>query len=123
MRLVFVYNAGKGWFNAFTDSIHKVVSPRTYPCDLCSLTHGLTRMRPEIRRYLTEFNGDTVFYHLNDLPDNCKKPLADAGGAPALFLEYKDEMLLLFDKTELSRFESATLFIAELKRRLEDILS
>lgn len=123
MKLVFVYNAGKGWFNALTDSIHKVVSPQTYSCDLCSLTHTLTGMKSEVRKYIKEFKGDTSFYHLNDLPDHCKQPLADVGGAPALFLEYKDEMVLLFDKRELSRFESAALFIAELKRRLEGILS
>lgn len=119
MTLVFVYNAGKGWFNALTDSIHKVISPHTYSCELCSLTHGLTGMKSEVRAYLKEFKGDTCFYHLNDLPAELKQPLAHAGGAPAVYLEYNDKMELLFGKAELSRFESPGLFVADLKKKLD----
>ena len=39
MKLIFVYNAGSGKLNALFDMAHKIVSPTTYECSLCALTH------------------------------------------------------------------------------------
>lgn len=39
-ELIFVYNARSGLFNKVTDFAHKVFSPDTYDCQLCTLTHG-----------------------------------------------------------------------------------
>lgn len=39
-HLLFVYNADSGWFNTVADIGHKLLSPQTYACDLCALTHG-----------------------------------------------------------------------------------
>ena len=39
MRLVFVYNANAGLVAGMLDSVHKVVSPATYPCSLCAVTY------------------------------------------------------------------------------------
>ena len=40
MKLIFVYNANSGKLNTLFDIAHKLISPQTYQCDLCSLTHG-----------------------------------------------------------------------------------
>lgn len=40
MDLIFVYNADSGKLNALFDAGHKIVSPDTYKCNLCTLTHG-----------------------------------------------------------------------------------
>jgi hypothetical protein len=34
------------------DTIHKTLSPATYPCDLCAVTYGAFSMRPEWRDWL-----------------------------------------------------------------------
>ena len=39
-KLIFVYNANTGVVNTWLDIAHKIVSPKTYDCDLCTLTHG-----------------------------------------------------------------------------------
>jgi hypothetical protein len=39
-KLIFVYNADSGVVNNWLDIAHKIVSPASYECDLCSLTHG-----------------------------------------------------------------------------------
>lgn len=39
--LVIIYQADGGRWNALLDSAHKLLSPSTYACDLCALTHGL----------------------------------------------------------------------------------
>ena len=37
-RLLFVYNADTGLFNALADSAHKILSPQTYQWVLCEVT-------------------------------------------------------------------------------------
>lgn len=44
-RLLVVYNADAGLRAAAADWLHKLLSPATYPCDLCALTHGHFGMR------------------------------------------------------------------------------
>ena len=39
LTLQFVYNAKSGKINALFDIAHKVLSPQTYSCDLCQITH------------------------------------------------------------------------------------
>lgn len=39
MKLVFVYNANSGFVNQSLNWMHKVLSPNTYACSLCHLTH------------------------------------------------------------------------------------
>ncbi|NTU58341.1 MAG: GTPase [Chlorobiaceae bacterium] len=38
--LIFVYNADSGPVSGLLDLGHKILSPSTYQCSLCSLTHG-----------------------------------------------------------------------------------
>ncbi|WP_010180448.1 hypothetical protein [Aquimarina agarilytica] len=38
--LLFVYNASSGFWNKKIDFAHKILSPNTYECSLCALTHG-----------------------------------------------------------------------------------
>lgn len=51
-RLLFVYNADSGLYNTLADIGHKLISPGTYQCQLCSLTHGYLRERDAWRDFL-----------------------------------------------------------------------
>ena len=39
LALQFIYNAHSGKLHALFDIAHKLVSPDTYSCDLCQITH------------------------------------------------------------------------------------
>jgi hypothetical protein len=39
-KIIFVYNADSGFLNLYKNALHKWLSPATYPCMLCELTHG-----------------------------------------------------------------------------------
>ena len=65
-RLVIVYNANAGILAGVMDSVHKIVSPSTYPCQLCAVTYGLTSMRREWRAFLDETGLETIFHHRPD---------------------------------------------------------
>lgn len=67
-QLLFVYNASAGLGAAVLDSLHKVVSPATYPCKLCGLTYGLTNMRPEWKQFLRTLPLPVRFLYRDELP-------------------------------------------------------
>lgn len=50
-RLIFVYNANSGKLNAWLDSAHKIVSPKTYQCRLCDLTYGIFKENEDWARF------------------------------------------------------------------------
>ncbi len=58
MDLIFVYNADSGKLNVLFDVGHKIVSPGTYKCDLCTLTHGTFTERIVIRQRVNSVGGD-----------------------------------------------------------------
>lgn len=66
MRLIFVYNAKAGVLNGLMDSVHKTVSPDTYECDLCAITHGFFTMDKAWRAYLKALPMEAAFYHKPD---------------------------------------------------------
>ena len=46
-ELILVYNADSDLFSLIKDALHKILSPSTYQCNLCSLTFGMIGMRDE----------------------------------------------------------------------------
>ncbi len=66
MKLIFVYNANAGIVAGIMDSIHKTLSPATYPCGLCAITYGAVRMDPIWKTWLKTRTFESVFYHRPD---------------------------------------------------------
>ena len=61
--LVFVYNADAGLGSRLLDSAHKLVSPQTYACNLCKLSHGLMGERTAWRRFIERLPYPAEFLH------------------------------------------------------------
>lgn len=55
LSLQFVYNARSGKVNALFDIAHKLISPDTYACDLCQLTHDTFRENAAFTALKAEF--------------------------------------------------------------------
>lgn len=66
-RLIFVYNADSGLFNALTDMAHKIFSPETYACHLCAITHSNLGMRKSWKEFLETLSVPLVFLHRDEL--------------------------------------------------------
>lgn len=65
-KLIFVYNADSGMLNTVKDIGHKLLSPATYDCFLCSLTHGTFRENPEWKSFRQERRMEMVFLHRDE---------------------------------------------------------
>ncbi len=110
-RLVFAYNANAGLAAGLFDSVHKIVSPSTYPCSLCALTHGLTRMGPRWRAWLAALPVPPIFHHRPDFraafPASADWPL------PLVATERDGVLTLVLGAEALNRLsDSATLIAA-----------
>lgn len=105
MRLIFVYNAKSGLGNAILDSVHKVLSPSTYPCQLCAVTHGLARMRREWKAYVERLREsfEVTFLHLDELPQTL--PKADY---PCVFLHNGTDYEIILTALELQQCRTSS---------------
>ncbi len=65
-ELVFVYNADSGLLHRAFDAAHKAVSPETYRCDLCKLTHGALREKERWRAFVVSLPWPVRFLHRDD---------------------------------------------------------
>ncbi len=83
-RLVFVYNADSGLFNTVTDIAHKILSPDTYACQLCSLTHGHFRVRREWVAFLENLDIKCRFLHRDEFQAEYG---SDSIDPPTIYLE------------------------------------
>ncbi|MEX0877894.1 MAG: hypothetical protein WDZ40_03490 [Candidatus Spechtbacterales bacterium] len=96
MKLIFVYNADSGLIAALKDTVHKVVSPDTYQCNLCKVTFGAVSMKDEWKAFVDSLQYDVEFLHRDEFqeryPENKNEPL------PALFVVENNEI-----KTALSK--------------------
>jgi hypothetical protein len=65
-KLIFVYNAEAGYVNGLMDSLHKTISPNTYECALCAITHGFFTVDKTWRTYLKALPIKASFFHRKD---------------------------------------------------------
>ena len=66
MKLIFVYNAKSGPFNTILDIAHKLLSPKSYSCNLCALTHSTFSEQDIWKKFKSEVNIPMMFFHSDD---------------------------------------------------------
>lgn len=115
-RLVFVYNADSGPVSAALDFAHKILSPATYGCALCAVTHGPFTMRGEWRDWLRKSPMPAVFYHRDEFARAFPEATARL---PAILVETGAGALdLVVGPDELKSQPNASSLIALLESRL-----
>ena len=116
LGLVFVYNADSGIFSAAADIAHKVLSPKTYRCNLCALTHSMFGMRKSWQEFLNTLEIPLEFLHADELQNrySVKDILL-----PAVFKKQAEGLTLLIGADLLNR----CLTIDDLKQLVRDKLS
>jgi hypothetical protein len=65
--LIFVYNADSGFVSTLLDIGHKIVSPQTYSCNLCAITHSTFSMRDEWKNFVAGLGVPIEFLHRDEL--------------------------------------------------------
>ena len=101
--LVFVYNADSGLANTLLDIGHKIVSPQTYNCNLCALTHSTFSMRDEWKQFVAELGIQVEFLHKDELDK--QYGIRDVG-LPAVFRKSNGALEAWITREEINRCRS-----------------
>lgn len=117
-KLVFVYNADSGFFNLLADMAHKIVSPDTYDCQLCMLTHGNLGMRDQWKQYLDSIETELEFLHRDEF---LKKYGQHAAALPALFIGMEGTAELFMSEADINACESLERLIEKLDAKLLEL--
>lgn len=111
--LIFVYNANSGKWNGYLDMMHKVFSPKTYPCHLCDITYGIFTIRDSWKDFIEELKIPLRFLHKDEWEQefNLNEPL------PAIFKQ--DDTGL---RVWISRSEMESMNLEELQKAIVEKL-
>ncbi|WP_161888183.1 hypothetical protein [Pontibacter russatus] len=113
-KLLFIYNADSGFFSKLTDFAHKAISPATYSCSLCALTHGTFTMKQEWADYIRSLPLEAEFIYRD-----AWKAGAERMVYPLVALQTaENEVEVLLDAKELNALKS----LQELRQALEAAL-
>ena len=115
-ELIFIYNAKSGLTQAAVDWAHKIISPKTYECSLCSLTYGNLGKYSKWSKFLASLNINKSFIYddqLSDLSFYNNDPL------PCIFLREDDNYSVLLNNDELDHCENLDALINLIKVELD----
>ncbi|MCA9739954.1 MAG: hypothetical protein H6695_11445 [Deferribacteres bacterium] len=102
---IFVYNAKSGLFNKLTGFAHKILSPQTYACQLCQITHSNLGMHPEWQNFLKELPVLIEFDYRDTFIKKHGFPEADF---PAIYQKSGRQVKLAIDATSIRACRTIT---------------
>jgi len=116
-RLLMVYNAEQGMFNALNDWAHKFFSPSTYECPLCRHTYGVTGMLVPWKNFLQTLPYPTHFlyrqYFWQTYPSYRDVAL------PLILVEKNGEMDVLLLADEIKECDGLPALITRLQEKFD----
>ncbi|MEM7163532.1 MAG: GTPase [Bacteroidota bacterium] len=112
-KYILIYNSKSGAFNGMLDSVHKIVSPSTYSCKLCALTHGSFRMKKAWSGFLERHRLKLLIYHSNDIPIRLNEI-----ERPAI-LNLNEEVLV--SSQDFKNFKSLSSFLKFFEEKLNEV--
>jgi len=112
-ELIFVYNANSGKLNAYLDTLHKIVSPKTYPCSLCDITYGYWGIKEDWAEFKETVPVEMRFLH----KDEWLTEFNLSSQLPAVFLKENEKISTFITAEKMNSFSLEELK-TELKKKL-----
>lgn len=117
-QLLFVYNADSGLYNTLTDMAHKILSPETYACSLCSITHGVFKERDEWRSFIETLPVACTFLHRDDFHQ--QYPEMGNLSLPTVLLQSDEGLVELMDRANIVGCDSVKDLSSMILKRLDE---
>ena len=115
-ELIFIYNAKSGFINELVDFAHKIISPETYDCNLCTITYGTFKMKISWANYIQELPVKSVFTYKDKLVDRKLKKIK----LPAVFIRDGEKLNELISAYEINNINDLEDLIRILDTRLKE---
>lgn len=102
MEIIFVYNARSDKINKLIDFAHKIISPSTYSCDLCTLTHTNFGQQKDWKAFLENSSYLLHVYYKDQFEKKFKKTFE----YPIILNLAGDEISIILDKNEIAKIDN-----------------
>jgi hypothetical protein len=113
--LLFVYNADSGILNSAKDYVQKIISPKTYECNLCAVTFGNFGMKNEWKRYVDSLNYSVEFLHRDEFQ---QKYSLKNEKFPAAFIKHGETITKFISNTEIDKCKTLNDLILLVKKKI-----
>ncbi|MDJ0510400.1 MAG: GTPase [Crocosphaera sp.] len=115
MRIIFVYNANSGLINGALDIAHKILSPETYPCNLCNITHGVLREREKWKKFRELSTDELEFLH----KDEFEKKYKEVKEYPTVLIRSKtNDLHEIISKYDFNQLKNVEELIKKLQEKI-----
>jgi hypothetical protein len=102
-KIIFVYNAKSGKVNGLLDIAHKLVSPKTYQCKLCAITHDTFSENEQWKSFRKGFSLPLEFLHSDEFEANYKSIETKY---PVILIEENQKLSEWIPKSEIEKIET-----------------
>ncbi len=118
LTIVFVYNADSGFFNALTDYAHKIISPDTYSCNLCTITYDNMGMKQKWKKFIDNLSIRVEFLHRDEF---LKRYHLKEIEFPSAFIKKEENITLLITHTDIDNCKSMGDLMNLVTKKVEEI--
>jgi len=116
--LLFVYNANSGMLNTIIDGAHKVLSPKTYACNLCDITYGMFAENKVWKKFRESNTLTFDFLYKDEFLQQYASKFGHAYNFPIVLIKNKGDLEVFIASKELNTLKTAQELIAVIEERL-----
>ena len=116
-ELIFVYNAKSGIMNGLIHWTHKIISPESYVCVLCSLTYNNFGKINKWKSFLNSLELQITFLYKDQIKS---KQTFFKNNLPCVYLVKEKDNKILMSSKELNLCKDLDSLIITLRKRLEE---
>lgn len=118
-KLLFVYNADSGLRNLIIDSAHKILSPKTYDCNLCQITFGAFTENGIWKEFRKKSKLQMDFLHKDEFKKAYASKFEHQFTFPIVLAETENELEVLIKTEEMNGLNTAEELIRLIDERIE----
>ena len=114
-KILFIYNANSDTGSKLFDFAHKIISPATYDCALCSLTFGSfteNKQWKAFREQLLAKGYELEFLYKDEFQKSYKSKFGHAYTYPIILAETPHDLEVLVTTEKLNGFETVEELVA-----------
>lgn len=119
-KLLFIYNANSGKINGYLDALHKVVSPKTYSCNLCDITYGVFTENKAWKKFREESAIAMEFLHRDEFQRKYASKFGYKFSFPIILELTNNDLEVFMTKETLTGIDNADELIQNIKMQLNE---
>lgn len=116
-EIIFIYNANSSIFSKAIDFAHKIISPKTYVCNLCAVTFGNFSMENKWKIYLEKINHKAQFFFKDDFEKSYPNNIIEF---PTVLIKSSNSLQVLLNTKQLNQCKTLDDLIQLLESKLSD---